>query len=316
VGRAAVCTTCRRRERLASLLRRCNRPQCFVWGGVFVRMWGNSVGIAEASASDPLTFRQKCAIIELGCVSVYATLWRRRWRRAAREASGLRSRNSLRPWVSRRRRSHARFTGGGELAPKRARVSSRRWSSWGYTPNLHAQSLARQRSQAVALEYLGAVEVLADSFLVELARGVQTELVAHHYRLLLNLTGDREYRRSVLCQWVRARVVDGVILVGNPRVDPEWMDALQAENIPAVWIAYDVPQPLPPNVAVVQLDTSVGWREVVDALVAMGHRAFGYLGVDLQRCRHRGDSRRTGATRVAIARLANLAHARDARRGL
>jgi LacI family transcriptional regulator len=33
-------------------------------------------------------------------------------------------------------------------------------------------------------------------------------------------------------------------------------------------------------VAVVQLDTSVGWREAVDALVAMGHRAFGYLGVD------------------------------------
>jgi hypothetical protein len=30
----------------------------------------------------------------------------------------------------------------------------------------------------------------------------------------------------------------------------------------------------------VQLDTSVGWREAVDALVAMGHRAFGYLGVD------------------------------------
>jgi LacI family transcriptional regulator len=170
--------------------------------------------------------------------------------------------------------------GRGRISPEtRARILAQ-MEQLGYTPNLHAQSLARQRSQAIALEYLGAVEVLADSFLVELARGVQTELVAHHYRLLLNLTGDREYRRSVLCQWVRARVVDGVILVGNPRVDPEWVDALQAENIPAVWIAYDVPQPLPPNVAVVQLDTSVGWREAVDALVAMGHRAFGYLGVD------------------------------------
>jgi LacI family transcriptional regulator len=170
--------------------------------------------------------------------------------------------------------------GRGRISPEtRARILAQ-MERLGYTPNLHAQSLARQRSQAIALEYLGAVEVLADSFLVELARGIQTGLVAHHYRLLLNLTGDREYRRSVVCQWIRARVVDGIILVGNPCVDPEWVAALQEEHIPTVWIAYDAPEPMPPHTAAVQLDTSVGWREAIDALVALGHRSFGYLGAD------------------------------------
>jgi len=168
--------------------------------------------------------------------------------------------------------------GRGRISPAtRARILAQ-MEQLGYTPNLHAQSLVRKRSMAVALEYLGMVEVLADSFLVELARGVQQSLVPHRYRLLLNLTGDVEYRRSVVCEWVRAQAVDGVILVGNPNIDPDWLDILQADHIPTVWIAYDGHQSLPLGTCLVQLDTVPGWHEAVDHLVALGHRQIGYLG--------------------------------------
>lgn len=168
--------------------------------------------------------------------------------------------------------------GRGRISPDtRARILVQ-LERLGYTPNLHAQSLAGQRSMAVALEYLGAVEVLADSFLMELARGVQQSLVPHRYRLLLNLTGDHEYRRSVVRHWIRARVVDGVVVVGNPRIDPDWLNALVSEGIPAVWIAYDAPEPLPPRTAVVQLDIAPGWSEAVSYLRQHGHQQIGYLG--------------------------------------
>ncbi|OYT71106.1 MAG: hypothetical protein CFK48_05130 [Armatimonadetes bacterium CP1_7O] len=150
----------------------------------------------------------------------------------------------------------------------------------GYTPNLHAQSLAGKRSSVVALEYLGNVDVLADSFLIELARGIQHSLASYHYRLLLNLTGDCEYRRGVLHQWIAGRAIDGVIVVANPCVDTAWMHALSAEGVPTVWIAYDVPHPLPPHTGVVQLNLSAGWREAIEHLNALGHRQFGLIAVD------------------------------------
>lgn len=168
--------------------------------------------------------------------------------------------------------------GRGRISDEtRARILAQ-MEQLGYTPNLHAQSLARRRSMAVALEYLGAVEVLADSFLVELARGIQKSLVPHQYRLLLNLTGDQKYRRSVVRQWIRARVVDGVVIVANPCVDIRWLHTLAAEGIPTVWIAYDIPQRLPERVAVVQLDTSNGWSEAIAYLRQLGHQQLGYLG--------------------------------------
>jgi DNA-binding LacI/PurR family transcriptional regulator len=109
---------------------------------------------------------------------------------------------------------------------------------------------------------------------------------AHHYRLLLN--SDRRLgsiAAACVCQWVRARVVDGVILVGNPRVDPAWVAALQAEHIPTVWIAYDAPQPLPPHTAVVQLDTSVGWREADRCAGGAGAPRVRLPGSGPARCR-------------------------------
>jgi LacI family transcriptional regulator len=169
--------------------------------------------------------------------------------------------------------------GRGRISPEtRARILVQ-MEQLGYTPNLHAQSLAGKRSMAVALEYLGAVEVLADSFLIELARGVQQSLVPHGYRLLLNLTGDQEYRRSVVHQWIRARVVDGVIVVANPCIDYEWLHALELERVPTVWIAYDAPSNLPLHTAVVRLDTSTGWQEAVTYLAQQGRTRIGYLGV-------------------------------------
>lgn len=170
--------------------------------------------------------------------------------------------------------------GRGRIHPAtRARVLTQ-MERMGYTPNLHAQSLAGKRSLAIALEYLGNVEVLADSFLIELARGIQQSLVPYQYRLLMNLTGDSDYRRSVLCQWIRGRVVDGVIVVANPRIDSTWMELLSAEGIPVVWIAYDVPASLPLHTGVVQLNLSAGWCEAIQHLIERGHREFGIITVN------------------------------------
>lgn len=168
--------------------------------------------------------------------------------------------------------------GRGRISPRTREYILAQMQAYGFIPNLHAQSLVRGRSGAIALEYIGTMEVLTDYFLITLARSIQTQLIPHRYRLLLNLIGDTDYRMSVLHQWVASKVVDGVILVGNPDVSSEWLADLNRRSQPCVAIAYHPPSLSSENIGSVLLDTQTGWRQAVEYLLQLGHSAIGFVG--------------------------------------
>lgn len=165
----------------------------------------------------------------------------------------------------------------GRISPQTRQMVLQRMEELGFTPNLHAQSLAHRRSYTIGLEYLGHTEVLSDMFLIALARGIQRVLKAHGYNLLLNPVGVVTERESLLRRWVRSRAVDGAILVGNPDVPVDWLQRLVAQKTFCVVIVHHSPPPMA-NVGCVSLDLSQGITQVAEMLCSLGHCRIGYIG--------------------------------------
>ncbi len=167
--------------------------------------------------------------------------------------------------------------GRGRISPETRQMVLQRMEELGFTPNLHAQSLAHRRSRAIGLEYLGHTEVLSDMFLIALARGIHEVLTERGYHLLLNPMGVASERESLLRRWTRSRAVDGAIVVGNPDVPVEWLQKLTAHRGFCVVIVHHPPPPLT-NVGCVTLDLSRGIGQVAELLCTLGHRRIGYIG--------------------------------------
>lgn len=167
--------------------------------------------------------------------------------------------------------------GRGRISPQTREMVLQRMEELGFTPNLHAQSLARQRSRIIGLEYLGRTEVLSDMFLIALARGIQHVLSEHGYTLLLNPVGVVEEKESLLRRWARSRTVDGAIVVGDPDVPMDWLRKLTAQKTFCVVIVHHPPPPLP-GVGCVTLDLSQGIAQVAELLCSLGHCRVGYIG--------------------------------------
>jgi DNA-binding LacI/PurR family transcriptional regulator len=167
--------------------------------------------------------------------------------------------------------------GRGRISPQTRQMVLQRMEELGFTPNLHAQSLAHRRSHTIGLEYLGHTEVLSDMFLIALARGIQQVLSEHGYTLLLNPVGVVNEQESLLRRWARSRAVDGAIVVGDPDVPMDWLRKLTAQKTFCVVIVHHPPPPLP-GVGCVALDLSRGIAQVADLLCSLGHRRIGYIG--------------------------------------
>lgn len=167
--------------------------------------------------------------------------------------------------------------GRGRISPQTRQMVLQRMEELGFTPNLHAQSLARQRSRIIGLEYLGRTEVLSDMFLIALARGIQHVLSEHGYTLLLNPVGVVEEKESLLRRWARSRTVDGAIVVGDPDVPVDWLRKLTAQKTFCVVIVHHPPPPLP-GVGCVTLDLSQGIAQAAELLCSTGHCRLGYIG--------------------------------------
>ncbi|MDW8321284.1 MAG: LacI family DNA-binding transcriptional regulator [Armatimonadota bacterium] len=167
--------------------------------------------------------------------------------------------------------------GRGRISPQTRQMVLQRMEELGFTPNLHAQNLARQRSRTIGLEYLGRTEVLSDLFLIALARGIQHVLSEHGYTLLLNPVGVGDERASLLRRWARSRAVDGAIVVGDPDVPLDWLRKLTAQKTFCVVIVHHPPPPVP-GAGCVTLDLSQGIAQVAELLCSLGHSRIGYIG--------------------------------------
>ncbi|HEY3764292.1 MAG TPA: LacI family DNA-binding transcriptional regulator, partial [Gaiellales bacterium] len=165
----------------------------------------------------------------------------------------------------------ARALGGyGHASPAARRKVSESARALGYRPNAVARALVSRATTTVGL-VVGDIE---NPFFAAAARGLSDVMDAHGYTVLLanaDEDADRE-RRAV--DALRARQVDGMVVVPAPGASADHLAALVAEGVPLVL--------LDRVVAGVEADSvlvrnTAGARAAVAHLTGLGHRRIGVV---------------------------------------
>jgi LacI family transcriptional regulator len=165
----------------------------------------------------------------------------------------------------------ARALGGyGHASPAARRKVSESARMLGYRPNAVARALVSRATTTVGL-VVGDIE---NPFFAAAARGLADVMDAHGYTVLLaNADEDAERERRAV-DALRARQVDGMVVVPAPGASPGHLADLVAARIPLVL--------LDRVVAGVEADSvlvrnAAGAHAAVAHLVALGHRRVGVV---------------------------------------
>jgi LacI family transcriptional regulator len=151
---------------------------------------------------------------------------------------------------------------------KRARVQAA-MERLGYVPNVQARKLAGGRSQVVGL-------VLHDvwsSYVVEILRGIDEELAAAEYDLMLYTSRRRSASESAHVTALTQGLAEGLLLL-LPRGLSRYVERLQQRHFPFVLIDHDAPGG---NVHGVVATNRQGARDAIRYLLDLGHRRIGFI---------------------------------------
>ncbi len=191
------------------------------------------------------------------------------------------------------------FAPGGSIAPKTRERIMQVATELGYRPNALAQGLISGRTNIVALLISNLTNLYYPEVLAELTR----RLTERDTRVLLfSLSAESEVDGVLDQVWRHS--VDGVICAA--RLSDAQIRLFAEHRVPLV--LYNR-MPETEQVASVCCDSAAGERELVEKLLAAGHRRFGIIaGPDDS---YVGEERRTAAlTRLASAGIDDVAVAR------
>ena len=162
----------------------------------------------------------------------------------------------------------------------------------GYTPNAVAQSLKGRRTNTVGL----VITSISDPFLGRVVRGIEDVAQAAGVSLLLSVANNDPEREMEIIENFHRRRVDGVISV-TAQIRGPYVERLAQINMPTVLINQQAEPGASPLYSA-DADDYGGARQAVEHLLALGHRAIGYLG---GRNRRQSNMRRLAGYRDALA---------------
>ncbi len=140
----------------------------------------------------------------------------------------------------------------------------------GYVVNQQARSLRGGRSQVIGL----LVPDVGNNYVGEIIRGIDAELAAHQYDLMLYTTHRRKTKESTYVATITRGMADGLLLL-LPTNAREYMESLQQQQFPHVLIDYQhVDNPL---TSTVQSTNFRGAYDAMTYLIGLGHRRIGYI---------------------------------------
>ncbi|MDA0632351.1 LacI family DNA-binding transcriptional regulator [Nonomuraea sp. MCN248] len=139
----------------------------------------------------------------------------------------------------------------------------------GWRPNSAARALNGARARSVGLTLCRPARILGvEPFFMELISGIETELSARSYALMLQVVTSPEQETEIYRRWWGEGRVDGAILVDLRFSDPR-VTALDELGMPAVVVGHPSEAgALTP----VWSDDAAAIRETVEYLHALGHR--------------------------------------------
>ncbi|MET8336402.1 LacI family DNA-binding transcriptional regulator [Streptosporangium canum] len=139
----------------------------------------------------------------------------------------------------------------------------------GWQPNSAARALNGAQARAVGLAVCRPARILGmEPFFMELISGIETELSARSYALLLQVVRSQEQELEVYRRWWGEGRVDGIILVDLHFDDPRVPEAEEL-HLPAVVIGHPSQTA---SLTPIWSDDSAAMRETVEYLAALGHR--------------------------------------------
>jgi LacI family transcriptional regulator len=147
----------------------------------------------------------------------------------------------------------------------------------GYTANPLARSLVLGRTQTIAV----VVPDLENPTFQSILRGLSRAAAVDGYHILIADSIEQVAEERVLARTTRLRT-DGVILC-SPRMPEEELQALLPELAPAVIVN----RAAQPGTPVVAADYGRAFRELIEHLLAHGHRHLAYLAGVTRSVSHR-----------------------------
>lgn len=139
-------------------------------------------------------------------------------------------------------------------------------AAMGYIPNMLAGSLATRRSQLIA----AIVPQLSNSMFAETVQGLNDELSAHGYQLLLSVSNYSQQREEDQIAAILSRQPDGIVLTGIEH-HPNVRKKLLATGVPVVETWDLTPSPI--DVVIGFSQERIGER-VAQYLLGKGYRRF------------------------------------------
>jgi len=139
----------------------------------------------------------------------------------------------------------------------------------GYTPNVAARNLRARRAMMV----LVVVPNIANAFFAEVLRGIDDELVASGYGIIIGNLDNKVEREARYVDLVFAGQVDAVLLMSGHI--PSGNGKLMTEaGVPMATICVAIADSALPSVMV---DDRAASEAVAEHLLSLGHRRFGYI---------------------------------------
>lgn len=157
------------------------------------------------------------------------------------------------------------------VSPKRRKRVLAAIRQLGYQPNHVARSLKMRRTRALGL----VVTDITNPFFSHLVRGAEDAALEHNYLLLTFNTDDRVEREKQVLSMLRARRVDGILLVVAPsQGDTVHLRGLLTAGVPIVCL-----DRIPPGIKVdsVRVDNVEAARQCIKHLIEFGHRRIGII---------------------------------------
>lgn len=139
----------------------------------------------------------------------------------------------------------------------------------GFVANPQARSLAGGPSQVIGL----LVHSLSTSYIGEIVRGIDFELEAANYDLMLYTTHRRKMKESAYVATITRGMADGLLLV-LPRNSAEYLRSLRAREFPYILIDHQGNGDYERSVG------ATNWQGAYDAtqyLITLGHRRIGFV---------------------------------------
>ena len=147
-------------------------------------------------------------------------------------------------------------------------------SRTGYIVNRPARALAGGRHQVIGL----LVPELDTSYVGEILRGIDEELAAASYDLMLYTTHRRKTRESIFVSSLTNGMTDGLLMI-LPMDPAAYVSTIRRNNFPFVLIDHEGLDADGPSVGATN---RVGACQAMDYLLGLGHRRIGFITGNLE----------------------------------